>query len=111
LKGKKLRGYDFHRQKPIDNFIVDLFCNELSLAIEIDGSTHNDKVKQDDARQARLESLGVHVVRFTEMQVRQGLQDVLMAIEEWIDAHEPIVQADLEKEESSQPSSPIERGL
>lgn len=35
LKGKQMRGYDFHRQKPIDNYIVDFFCNELMLAIEI----------------------------------------------------------------------------
>jgi len=34
-------GYDFDRQKPIDDFIVDFFCNELMLAIEIDGETHN----------------------------------------------------------------------
>jgi very-short-patch-repair endonuclease len=40
LKGKQLMGYDFHRQKPIDNYIVDFFCSRLNLAIEIDGYTH-----------------------------------------------------------------------
>ncbi len=34
LKGKQMMGFDFHRQKPLDNFIVDFFCNELMLAIE-----------------------------------------------------------------------------
>ncbi|WP_253256260.1 endonuclease domain-containing protein [Formosa algae] len=40
LKGKQMRGYDFHRQKPIDRFILDFFCHELMLGIEVDGITH-----------------------------------------------------------------------
>lgn len=40
LKGKQMKGYDFHRQKPIDNYIVDFFCHELMLAIEIGGISH-----------------------------------------------------------------------
>jgi len=40
LKGKQMMGYDFHRQKPIDNYIVDFFCNKLKLAIELDGFSH-----------------------------------------------------------------------
>ena len=40
LKGKKLMGIDFHRQKPIGNYIVDFFSPELRLVIEIDGITH-----------------------------------------------------------------------
>jgi very-short-patch-repair endonuclease len=47
LKGKQMFCYDFDRQKPIDNFIVDFFCNELTLAIEIDGDTHNYKFEED----------------------------------------------------------------
>ena len=37
LKNKKLNGYDFHRQKPIDNYILDFFCYDLMLGIEVDG--------------------------------------------------------------------------
>lgn len=40
LKQKKMLGYDFDRQKPLDNFIVDFFCKELGLVIEIDGDSH-----------------------------------------------------------------------
>ena len=87
IKKKKLRGYDFHRQKPLDNYIVDFFCNELSLAIEIDGSTLTDKVEEDKTRQHRLESLGIHFLRFTDIGVKKGLQDVILTIEEWIDGH------------------------
>ena len=43
LKGKQSKGYDFHRQKPVGNHIVDFFCNGLMLAIEIDGYTHSFK--------------------------------------------------------------------
>jgi very-short-patch-repair endonuclease len=43
IKNKKLLGYDFHRQKPIDRFIVDFFCPDLMLAIEIDGASHGQK--------------------------------------------------------------------
>jgi len=43
LKSKRMMGYDFHRQKPIDNYIVDFFCNKLQLAIELDGYTHTFK--------------------------------------------------------------------
>jgi very-short-patch-repair endonuclease len=41
LKGKQILGYDFDRQRPIDRYIVDFYCKELRLAIEIDGSTHD----------------------------------------------------------------------
>lgn len=51
LKGKQLRGYDFHRQKPIDEYIVDFFCNELMLAVEIDGVSHIGKELYDAKRQ------------------------------------------------------------
>ena len=47
LKGRRIRGYQFLRQKPIDNYIVDFFCYELMLAIEIDGQTHGNKTEED----------------------------------------------------------------
>jgi len=43
IKNKRLLGFDFHRQKPIDRFIVDFFCPGLMLAIEIDGVSHLQK--------------------------------------------------------------------
>jgi very-short-patch-repair endonuclease len=41
LKGTQLMGYNFHRQKPVDNYIADFFCNTLMLAIELDGYSHS----------------------------------------------------------------------
>ncbi len=88
LKRKKLRGYDFHRQKPIDNFIVDFFCSKLMLAIEIDGTSHITKYKKDLIRQDRLESLGIHFLRFDDLVVKWDITIVLKKIENWIDDYE-----------------------
>jgi very-short-patch-repair endonuclease len=47
LKGKKLLGYDFHRQKPIGEYVVDFYCPALKLVIEIDGDSHDGKEEAD----------------------------------------------------------------
>ena len=86
LRNKQMLGYDFHRQKPLDQFIVDFFCHELSLAIEIDGASHeaDEAQEKDAARQERLESLGVKFLRFKESDVRKNMRTVLDIIEHWI---------------------------
>jgi very-short-patch-repair endonuclease len=56
IKGKAL-GYEFHRQVPIDEFIVDFYFHELKLAIELDGNTHNYKYHSDTFRQKNLNLL------------------------------------------------------
>jgi very-short-patch-repair endonuclease len=85
LKGRKLRGYDFDRQRPIDNYIVDFYCKDLQLAIEIDGESHYGNEEADEERQRKLESLGVHFLRFEDIDVRLKLDKVVGAIEKWID--------------------------
>jgi len=84
LKGKQMLGYDFDRQKPLDNYIVDFFCNELMLAIEIDGDTHNYKIERDIKRQKRLEASGIRFLRFTDKDVKENIEGVVMMIGEWI---------------------------
>lgn len=84
LKGNQRQGYDFHRQHPIDEFIIDFFCQELALAIEVDGSTHDFKIGKDEIRQKRLEKLGINFLRFTEKDVRHNLEGVVAAIDQWI---------------------------
>ncbi|MDD4902576.1 MAG: DUF559 domain-containing protein [Patescibacteria group bacterium] len=84
LQGKKLQGYRFRRQKPIDNYIVDFYCHELKLAIEIDGVTHGWKEKHDEERQKKLESLGIRFLRFTESQFRENTWAALEEITNWI---------------------------
>ena len=89
LKGRQMLGYDFDRQKPIDNYIVDFFCNELMLAIEIDGCTHDCKMEADSIRQERLEMLGVRFLRFSDLDVKRNIEGVVYGIQNWIREHTP----------------------
>jgi len=90
LKGKQMLGYDFHRQKPIDQYIVDFFCNELMLAIEVDGESHysDEQIKKDKIRQTSLEQTGIKFLRFTNEDVKRNVEGVLVKIEEWIKNNE-----------------------
>ena len=87
LKGKKL-GYDFHRQKPIDNYIVDFFCPKLKLIIEVDGQVHLDRGEEDIVRQSKLESLRLTVLRFKARDIMKNLNDVIEAIVNYIEVFE-----------------------
>ena len=89
LNGGKRRGYDFHRQKPIDEYIVDFFSADLMLAVEIDGDSHALKGDDDETRQCRLESLGVRFLRFDDVMVKSDLDAVVQAIDNWIETHKP----------------------
>jgi very-short-patch-repair endonuclease len=84
INNKKMLGYDFHRQKPLDEYIVDFFCNELMLAIEVDGESHIGNEKYDRARQKKLEDLGIRFLRFEDTEVIYNLDMVLKDIENWI---------------------------
>ena len=86
LRNKQMMGYDFDRQRPIDEYIVDFYCKDLMLAIEIDGGSHDHEevYERDIKRQHRLESLGVSFLRFKEKRVREDMLSVCMAIEGWI---------------------------
>ena len=86
LKGKQMYGYDFHRQKPIDKYIVDFFCNKLMLAIEVYGYSHEflEVYNKDIIKEKRLNELGIHVLRFSDYQVLKDMENVLLAIEYFI---------------------------
>jgi len=86
LKQKKMCGYDFNRQRPIDNFIVDFYCKDLMLAIEVDGISHysEEAFEADEKRQKRIEGFGVHFLRFDDEEVRKDMPNVLRNIEGWI---------------------------
>ncbi|QTE37055.1 endonuclease domain-containing protein [Mucilaginibacter gossypii] len=87
LKGKQGRGYDFHRQKPLLNYIVDFYCFELNLIIEIDGQYHNheETYKLDLIREQELEKYDLTIIRFTELEVRKDMFNVLRTIEQNIE--------------------------
>ena len=81
-----MKGFRFNRQCPIVQYIVDFYCKELKLAIEIDGISHDVPgiAKNDAVRQQKLESFGIHFLRFAEQEVHSSLEGVLQMIEAWI---------------------------
>ncbi|MEI6107060.1 MAG: endonuclease domain-containing protein [Opitutae bacterium] len=84
-KGQR-HGYDFHRQKPIGEYIVDFFSPALMLVIEIDGESHVLKGAADEERQGKLEAMGIRLLRFDDAMVKAHLDDVVRAIDKWIEA-------------------------
>ena len=75
----------FRQARPIDKYIVDFYCKDFMLAVEIDGESHYRKEKRDDDRDKRLKQLGVTVLRFDDFDIRYKLDKVLETIEKWID--------------------------
>lgn len=90
IKQKKIKGYDFDRQRPINEFIVDFYCKDLMLAIEVDGSSHDheEAYKTDRGRQKILEDFGISFLRFDDEEVKKGINNVIRTIEYWIEAYE-----------------------
>ena len=80
-------GVQFHRQVPLDKFIVDFYCHELKLAIEIDGITHegSEAEQRDETRQKRLEDLGVSFIRFADNDVKTNIQGCYTALQMKVD--------------------------
>ncbi len=89
LKAGQRKGYDFHRQKPIDEYIVDFFAADLLLAIEIDGESLGLKGLKDEARQSRIEALGVRFLRFQDAEVKADVNAIAQSIDRWIEANQP----------------------
>ncbi len=86
LKNKQILGFDFHRQKPLLNYIVDFYCHELNLAIEIDGDVHELKEvsRRDQIRQQEIENYGVSFLRFSNDDICNNIDYVIENLKEWI---------------------------
>lgn len=86
LKNKNIKGYDFHRQKPLLEFIADFYCYELKLVIELDGFTHEfeETKSKDNYKQGKLEGVGLTVLRFTDEEVFSEFDLVINSIEKYI---------------------------
>jgi very-short-patch-repair endonuclease len=91
LKASQLEGYKFNRQKPLLHYIVDFYCKELKLIIEVDGSSHDsdDALLDDLLRQNELESIGFKIIRFTGYDVLHNIDGVRKKIIEEINKLEP----------------------
>ena len=66
------------------DYIVDFCCKKLKLVIELDGRYHDFKVEYDLRRQKRIESFGVHMIRFEEKEVLEDIDQVLAEIRYWV---------------------------
>lgn len=102
LRMRQFADYKFLRQKPIDNYIVDFYCSELRLVIEIDGNSHAETVEYDAERTRVLQSLGLTVLRYTNDDLIQNIQGVYDDLSEKIEKLTPIV--------SPTPLAPLIRG-
>ena len=80
---EKFPTLKFRRQHPISNYIADIYCHSQKLVIEIDGSIHNlEQVRiNDEIRQSDIEALGLKVIRFTNKEIRNSLEQVIQIIE------------------------------
>jgi very-short-patch-repair endonuclease len=79
LKQSKL-GVRFTKQKIIGNYIADFYCIEKNMVIEIDGWSHDNKYEHDKERDEYMKALGIHVLRISDKDVKQDMNNVLTFI-------------------------------
>jgi very-short-patch-repair endonuclease len=80
LRRRQVLGFRFRRQHPIERFVVDFYCSEARLVIEVDGAVHNTTREYDSLRPRLLESMDITVLRFSNEQVLHENEAVLSAI-------------------------------
>jgi len=82
LRMKQLNGYQFYRQKPVGDYIVDFYCPRAKLVIEVDGGQHfsDEMTEYDRIRDEYMSSLGLRVLRFTNTDVLTNIESVLESI-------------------------------
>jgi very-short-patch-repair endonuclease len=79
LRDRRLGGYKFRRQHPLKKYILDLYCPEKKLAVELDGGQHDtiQQIEYDQKRTASLEKEGIKVLRYWDNEVIQNTNGVL----------------------------------
>ncbi|MEA5501069.1 DUF559 domain-containing protein [Limnoraphis robusta Tam1] len=82
LRRNNIKGLHFRRQQIIDGFIVDFYCHKAKLVIEVDGEIHNQQLESDQERDQILSARGLKILRVTNQDVRENLQEVLQKIME-----------------------------
>jgi len=86
LRNSQFHNLKFRRQHPIRRFIVDFYCHELKLVVEIDGSIHDTEIQKerDENRTYMIEELGLTVIRFGNQMVMEDINKVFTEIEKHI---------------------------
>ncbi|MBI2095125.1 MAG: endonuclease domain-containing protein [Candidatus Omnitrophica bacterium] len=82
LKGKSLGGYKFRRQYGIGRYVVDFYCPQAKLVVEVDGDSHftDESQKYDRQREEFIRSLNIKIIRFTNLDIHRSINEVLEAI-------------------------------
>ncbi len=106
IRSRNTLGARFRRQHIIERFVVDFYCRDAQLVIEVDGGIHQYTQEEDALRQEFLENLGLQVIRFTNEQVIEDLPAVLESIESTLKKRLPAVKSS----ERITPSLSTERG-
>lgn len=89
LRAGNMKGYTFRRQRSILNYIADFACLDLLLVIEVDGITHESEeaAKRDQQKDRDLEAVGFTVLRFSNWEVLNRIDDVSSIILKWVEEH------------------------
>lgn len=87
LRNRQLKGKKFRRQHALDNYILDFYCHECKLAVELDGAIHDEKMNRqyDEARTSVLSDFGITVIRFRNEEVINEVEKVLGKIEQLLE--------------------------
>ena len=80
IKEKKLNGCRFRRQHPVCRYILDFYCHEKRLAVEVDGDTHKERKDYDEYRDQFLENAGIKTIRITNEDVLNNIDLVIKRI-------------------------------
>jgi very-short-patch-repair endonuclease len=82
LNNKQINGLKFRRQHPINQFIVDFYCHQAKLVIELDGGIHNKRqvAEHDTGREAMLTNYGLKILRFKNEEVLFNIENVISKI-------------------------------
>jgi very-short-patch-repair endonuclease len=89
IKNKQIKNYKFRRQVPIDNYIVDFYCHELKLVIEVDGGSHYENEEYDRQREMKLYKLGLNILHIVDRRIKRNIEGVIWEIEDWIGNAKP----------------------
>ena len=84
IRTKQLGGHQFYRQRIIGSYIADFYCHKARLVIEVDGSQHQtpEGIEADEQRDDSMRSFGITVLRFTNVDVLQNIEEVVETIAE-----------------------------
>jgi very-short-patch-repair endonuclease len=86
LRSKKINGYKFRRQQPIFDYVVDFYCDELKMIIEVDGEIHllSEKTDSDLKRDKILKINGYHIIHLTNLEIETELDATIKKVRAFI---------------------------